>query len=139
MRRRRSVNTVSSSFGAALNAGLYGWVSVIAPFFAELEKRSDRGRARLIGKAWDLADPNRESLFKDLVEGRIRHVWLTPAQAASSRWTRLADHKAFAKAWLDVLKVEARAVKAAMDGTEIAQAVLEPQAKNLKKNRDEQA
>ncbi|RQO58481.1 hypothetical protein DBR47_12270 [Paucibacter sp. KBW04] len=113
--------TVESSFDAAVKAGLYGFVSVHAPFFAQMEKRSDRGRAVLIGKAWDRRDPKWADRFKELIDGNLRALWLTPAEAASSRWASLSSHKAFAKPWLDALKVERQAVKAAIEGTEISE------------------
>ena len=90
------------------------------PFFAELEKRSDRGRQILLGAAWDLVADNREERFKALVEKKIRLVMMTSAEAASSRWNDLAAHKKWLKPWLALLKVESRAVKAAMEGTEIS-------------------
>lgn len=77
--------TVESSFDAAVKAGIYGFVSIRAPFFAQLEKRSDRGRAMLVGKAWDRKDPRWAECFKELFDGKLRALWLTPAEAASSR------------------------------------------------------
>lgn len=123
--------TVESSFDAAVKAGMYGFVSVFAPFFAQPEKRSDRGRAVLVGKAWDKKDPMWSNRFKDLLEGKLRALWLTPAEAASSRWTSLSAHKAFAKPWLAALKVELQAVKSAMEGTEISGVAPEKHAKRV--------
>lgn len=113
-------NTVSDSFAAAVGAGLAGWVTMRIPFFAELEKRSDRGRQILLGAAWDLVADNREERFKELVEKKIRLVMMSSAEAASSRWNDLTAHKKWSKPWLALLKDEARAVKAAMEGTEIS-------------------
>lgn len=117
---------VESSFDAAVTAGLYGFVSIQAPFFATIPKKADRGRSTLIAKAWDKLDPKWGERFKDVADGKLQAVWLTPAQAASSRWTTVAAHKAFAKPWLAALKVEGQAVKAAIEGTEIAEVVVEP-------------
>ena len=117
--------TVESSFDAAVKAGMYGFVTVRAPFFAQLEKRADRGRAMLVGKAWDRMDPKWAERFKDLLEGKLRALWLTPAEAASSRWTNLSAHKMFAKPWLTVLKGARQAVKAAIEGTEISEVATE--------------
>lgn len=114
-------NTVESSFEAAVNAGLYGFVSVHAPFFALPERRSDRGRSTLLGKAWDRADPEWARRFKDALDGKLRVVWLTPATAASSRWATSKAHKAFAKPWLAVLKGEGQVVRAAVEGTQIGE------------------
>ena len=123
--------TVESSFDAAVKAGMYGFVSVFAPFFAQPEKRSDRGRAVLVGKAWDRTDPEWADRFKDLLDGKLRALWLTPAEAASSRWTSLPAHKAFAKPWLAALKGERQAVKSAMEGTEISEVAFEKPAKRV--------
>lgn len=112
--------TVESSFEAALKAGIYGFASIHAPFFARPQKRSDRGRAVLIGKAWDRSDPEWSQRFKSAVDGNLLAVWLTPAEAASSRWANLAAHKAFAKPWLALLKAERQIVKAAIEGTQIS-------------------
>lgn len=118
-------NTVESSFEAAVNAGLYGFVSIHAPFFAQAEKRSDRGRATLLGKAWDRSDPDWARRFSDVFEGKLRVVWLTPAAAASSRWAILKAHKAFSKPWLAALKVEGQAIRAALEATEISEVAAE--------------
>lgn len=121
--------TVESSFDAAVKAGIYGFVAVHAPFFAQPEKRSDRGRAVLIGKAWNKKDPKWADQFKDLIDGNLRALWLTPAEAAASRWASLSAHKAFAKPWLAALKAERQSVKSAMEGTEISEVAPEKPAK----------
>lgn len=113
--------TVESSFDAAVKAGIYGFVSVHVPFFAQPEMRADRGRVKLIGKAWDRKDRKWADRFKDLFDGKLRALWLTPAEAASSRWASLSAHKAFAKPWLAVLKSERQAVNAAIESTEISE------------------
>ena len=124
--------TVESSFDAAVKAGMYGFVSIHAPFFAQPEKRSDRGRAVLIGKAWDRKDPKWADRFKDLIDGNLRALWLTPAEAASSRWASLSAHKAYAKPWLAALKGERQAVKSAIEGTEISEVASDKPAKRAK-------
>lgn len=121
--------TFANSFDAAVGAGLAGWCSLPIPFFAEVETRAHRGRQILLGAAWDLGVPSREKLFKAVVEKRIRVVNMTPADAASSRWGDLSAHKRFAKPWLALLKVEASAVKAAIEGTDIAMATNESEVK----------
>lgn len=113
-------NTVESSFEAALNAGMYGFVAMRAPFFAQLERRAERGRAILVAPAWRRPDPRRAGMLKDVLEGKLRAVWLSPSEAASSRWASVSAHKAFAKLWLAALKAEGQAVKAAIEGTDIA-------------------
>ena len=112
-------NTVDSSFEAALNSGMYGFVSIRAPFFAQPEKRTDRGRAILVSPAWDKGSPERPARLRGAIEGKLRAVWLTPAEAASSRWASVSAHKALAKLWLAALKAEGQAVKAAIEGTEL--------------------
>lgn len=129
--------TVESSFDAAVKAGIYGFVSVRVPFFAQLEKRADRGRVTLVGKAWEQKDPKWADRFKDLFDGKLRALWLTPAEAASSRWTNLSAHKTFAKPWLSVLKGEWQVVKAAIEGTEISEVSAEKPAKRVLVNRTE--
>lgn len=125
LRDYQKKNTVSTSFESALNAGLLGWATIQMPFFAEKEKREDRGRLLLLGNAWNLSDPNREERFKEAVEDKARIVWLTAMEAATSRWDDLARHKALAKIGLAMMKEEARAVKAALEGTEVAMVAVE--------------
>lgn len=118
-------NTVESSFEAALNAGIYGFVAMRAPFFAQLERRADRGRAILIAPAWRRLDPGRAGMLKDVLDGKLRAVWLSPGEAASSRWASVSAHKAFAKPWLAALRAEGQAVRAAIEGTEISMVAAE--------------
>ncbi|MDP9085670.1 MAG: hypothetical protein M3N02_02755 [Pseudomonadota bacterium] len=118
-------NTVESSFEAAVNSGMYGFVAMRAPFFSQPEKRSDRGRVIIVAPAWSRLDPERAGRLKDALDGKLRVVWLTPAEAASSRWASVSSHNAFAKPWLAALKTEAQAVKAAVEGTEIACVAME--------------
>ena len=117
--------TVDSSFEAAVVGGLYGFMTIQAPFFAKPETRSDRGRVTLLAKAWDKADPRWAERFKALFDGKLRAVWMTPAEAASCRWANLADHKKFAKPLLAALKNEASGIRAALDATDIATVVVE--------------
>ena len=119
-------NTVESSFEAALNSGMYGFVALRAPFFAQAERRSDKGRSILVAPAWDRLQPKRAGRLKDALDGKLRVVWLTPAEAASSRWASVSAHKAFAKPWLSALKAEGQAVKAAVEGTDISLVSVEP-------------
>lgn len=118
--------TVESSFDAAVKAGIYGFVSVRAPFFAQLEKRSDRGQVKLVGKAWDRKDPKWADRFKDLFEGKLRAVWLTHAEAATSAWGDVPAHKALADRWTELLRRETQAVAAALEGSEINAITAEP-------------
>lgn len=125
--------TVESSFDAAVVGGIYGFMTIQAPFFAKPATRSDRGRATLVGKAWDKADPHWGERFKALFDGKLRAVWMTPAEAASSRWAKLADHRKFAKPWLAVLKGEASAVRAALEATGIATVAAEAPLKHARR------
>ena len=95
LREYLSNNTVESSFEAAFNSGMYGFVAMRAPFFAQPERRSDRGRAILIGPAWDRLDPERAGRLRAVLDGKLRAVWLRrprPRRAAGRvpQHTRLA-------------------------------------------------
>ena len=118
-------NTVESSFEAAVNSGMYGFVAMRAPFFAQPEKRADRGRVVIVAPAWSRLDPERAGRLKDALNGKLRVVWLSPAEAASSRWASVSSHNAFAKPWLAALRDEGQAVKAALEGTEISEVAAE--------------
>lgn len=107
----------SSGLDAAWKAGMLGWMGAKLPFFAELEPRVKRGRRVLIGSAWDVADPEREARFADLVAGRIRCAWITSSEAAASLWSDEASHRAFAARGLAVLEGEVRAIEAAISAT----------------------
>ena len=117
--------TVESSFEAAVVGGIYGFMTIQAPFFAKRTTRSDRGHVTLLGKAWDKADPRWAERFKALFDGELQAVWMTPADAASCRWANLADHKKFSKPWLVLLKEAAGAVKASIERTAISAVALE--------------
>lgn len=106
------------SFEAVAKAGILGWMSAKLPFFAELEPRVKRGRRVLIGSAWDVAGPEREARFADLVAGRIRCAWITSSEAATSLWSDEASHRAFVARGLALLEGEARAIEAAVGATQ---------------------
>lgn len=106
------------SFDAVAKAGILGWMSAKLPFFAELEPRVKRGRRVLIGSAWDVAGPEREARFADLVAGRIRCAWITSSEAAASLWSDEASHRAFAARGLALLESEARAIEASIGATQ---------------------
>lgn len=112
--------TVESSFQAAVVGGIYGFMTIQAPFFAQLKTRSDRGRVTLLAKAWDKADRRWAERFKALFDGKLRAVWMTPAEAIHCVWGSESQHKEFAKPWLALLKEEARATKASLERTAIA-------------------
>jgi hypothetical protein len=106
-----------STFDAALNTGLPGWVSAKLPFFAEREPRIKRGKRVLIGGAWDRTDPLREQRFVALAKGRIRFTSLTCAEAAASLWADVASHRAFADQGLALLARETQAIEASLAET----------------------
>jgi hypothetical protein len=133
LRRFRDENTVESSFEAAVLGGLYGFMTHQVPFFAKPEVRADRGRVTLVANAWDPKVPSRDELIKAVLEGKLRTVWLTPAQAATSRWTKLVNHKKFSKPWLSTLKGEINEVRAAIEATEIAAVLSEKSTKKSRK------
>ena len=124
LREYQKQNTFSSSFQAAIAAGMAGWCAVPQPFFAELEKR--RMSTVLIAEGWNLALNGREGLFERLVKKEIRIVWMTSQEAATARWVNLATHKAIAKAGMEMLRHGLRAIEAAIEGTEISEVVREP-------------
>ncbi|XAH22282.1 hypothetical protein AAFF27_20000 [Xylophilus sp. GW821-FHT01B05] len=108
-----------SPLDAALNAGLLAWVSAKLPFFAELDARERRGPRTLIGCAWDKADPAREQRLAELAQGRIRFVWITPAEASTSRWADLAAHRALAAKGQALLTRELGAIEAGIQASEL--------------------
>ena len=110
---------ISSAADEALaKAGLVGWATTKLPFFAELEPRVKRGRRVLIGNAWDLSSPHRESRFADLLTGRIRFTWVTSSEAAASLWSDEGSHRAFAARGLALLEAESRAIEASVVATQ---------------------
>lgn len=116
--------TVESSFEAAVNAGIYGFVAIQVPFFATVPKRGERGPAILVGKAWDKLDPEWAKRFRDVVDGNLMVEWMTPAAASSNLWTTVAAHKAFAEPWLKLLKHEMEATATALESTEIGEPIV---------------
>jgi hypothetical protein len=122
LREYQKQNTFSSSFQAAIAAGMAGWCTVHQPFFAELEKR--RRATTLIAASWDLGLNGREGFFERLVKKEIRIVWMTSQEAATVGWVNLKSHKAFAKAGMEMLGHELQAIEAAIEGTEISEVVI---------------
>ncbi len=127
LREYQKKHTYSSSFEAAIAAGMAGWCSVLQPFFAELEQR--RRAATLIAPAWDGKRKGRDALFERHAKGELRLVWMTAQEASTSRWSKLSAHKSFAKTGKDMLRKELSAIKAAIEGTEFSEAVSEPAKK----------
>jgi hypothetical protein len=126
LREYQKQNTFSSSFQAAIAAGMAGWCTVPQPFFAELEKRNSA--TSLIAEGWNLALNGREALFERLVNKEVRIVWLTSQDATKARWASLSTHKAFAKAGLELLRHELGAIEAAIERTDLIQLVVESKA-----------
>lgn len=120
LRAWRKKNSATTSHQAALNAGLFGFVSTQLPFFAEAGERKRNARDILIAGAWDVEDSKREERFKDLFEGRLRVVWLSPMEAAASRWANLDAHKRIANLAIALMKEQRGAVDAALEFTEIS-------------------
>lgn len=127
LREYQKQHTYSSSFEAAIAAGMAGWCSVQQPYFAELEQR--RRAATLVAPAWDAKRKGREALFERHAKGELRILWMTAQEAATSRWAKLSAHKAFAKTGKDMLRNELAAIKAAIEGTELSEVVAEPAKK----------
>lgn len=116
-------NTASTSFEAMKNAGMLGWVTTQAPFFAKLPPAGRKSSLTILSCAWDADSPLREERFKALVEGSVGVEWMTMAQAASSRWSSLSEHKTFTQPWLRILRNESEHAAAALDATEIGMGV----------------
>lgn len=114
-------NTASTSFEAMKNAGMLGWVSTQAPFFTKTQPAGRKKSLTVLECAWNTASPHREERFKGLVEGAVGLEWMTPAQAAASRWKDVAEHKEFAALWLRLLRNEIEATGAAVEATDIGQ------------------
>jgi hypothetical protein len=123
LREYQKKHTYSSSFEAAIAAGMAAWCSVSQPFFAELEQR--RRVATLVAPAWDSKRKGRETLFERHAKGELRMVWMTAQDASSSRWSKLSAHKSFAKTGKDMLRKELSAIKAAIVGTDLAEELSE--------------
>lgn len=119
LREYQKKSTASDSFNAALNAGLAGWTTMRQPFFAELDKR--RQPLALEAHAWDMGDPKREGFFAALANGSTRVVWITPAEAAGSRWTRSQRHRPWAEGYLFALRAESQYISAALEGTVLSE------------------
>jgi len=106
-------------------------VSQPYPFFAA-PKPDRKGRPILQCKGWGMDIKEREQRVKDALEGEVRCVWLTPAEALHCVWSNESGHKKFAKSWLALLKEEASAVKASIERTAISAVALEGRAKTSK-------
>ena len=120
LRRYRRARTSSSTFDAALKAGLAGWVSAQAPFFAERDQAFNaKRRDVLVGCAWEQGDDEREASFAKLFRGELRVVWMTPMEAASALWASASSHRAHSARALALLHEEREAIEAAMLHTEL--------------------
>ncbi|MCX7139834.1 MAG: hypothetical protein NT123_01805 [Proteobacteria bacterium] len=109
-------------FDAAVKAGLAGWMTIRQPFFAHPE---DREKTVIVADAWDMGDPSREDLFANLMNRRVRVVWLTPAEASRMRWTDVGRHRAFAAFGLKLLREEIAAIEVSEEATDIASGIVE--------------
>jgi hypothetical protein len=118
LREFRDLNVVESSFEAAVKAGLYGHVTIRAPFFVAPSERSDRARPILIGNAWDQTHPCWAIRFKELFDRKLEVVWMTNSEAAKCTWKSLDDHKFVAKTYIKLLNSEASEVESALEGAE---------------------
>ena len=94
--------------------GLLGWVSEPAPFLAS-PKPDRKGRPVVMAPAWSLGLDAREKRLGEIMAGKARCVWLTPAEAVHCVWANESEHKKFAKPWLALLKDERQAAKASIE------------------------
>ena len=134
LRRFQKEHAGYGTFEVALAAaGILGWVSQPYPFFAA-PKPDRKGRPILQAKGWGMDVEERELRVKAALEGSVRCVWLTPAEALHCVWDRESEHKKFAKPWLALLKEEASATKASIERTAISMVALEGRVKNSKSN-----
>ena len=83
---------VTDSHQAAVGAGLASWVNTKFPFFV---KKSNSGGLVILGDAWDLSLPERETLFLDLLTGRILIKYLKLTVAALGAWQSYEYQKSF--------------------------------------------
>lgn len=125
LRRYRRSRTASSTFDAALKAGLAGWVSVQMPFFAEPKESGRRARDVLLRCAWDADEESSEELFASLARGSIRAIWLTAAEASASIWAEPKRHSDFAELGLRMLRDEIAAVGSAIERSDVRAAARE--------------
>jgi len=116
-------HTSSTSFEAMKNAGMLGWISTPAPFFCKPAASGRKTQLALLAHAWDTSSPLREERFKGVVDGSVAVEWMTMAQAATSRWKSLSEHKAFAEPWLRLLRNETEGSAAAIEATEIGESI----------------
>lgn len=108
-----------TSHQVAVNSGIFGFMTTHMPFFAEPTQGKRNARQILVASAWNRDDPKREERFKDAAEKKLAIVWLTPMEAATSRWIDVDGHKEFAHAATKLLAEARGAVDAALDATEI--------------------
>ncbi|OYU45646.1 MAG: hypothetical protein CFE44_06450 [Burkholderiales bacterium PBB4] len=129
LRRFQKEHAGYGTFEVALAAaGILGWVSQPYPFFAA-PKPDRKGRPILDAKGWGMDVEERERRVKAALEGSVRCVWLTPAEALHCLWSNESEHRKFAKPWLALLKEEASATKASIERTAISAVVHEGRTK----------
>jgi hypothetical protein len=119
LRRFQREHAGYGTFEVALAAaGILGWVSQPYPFFAA-PKPDRKGRPILQSKGWGMGVEAREQRITEALEGSVRCIWLTPAEAIHCVWASESEHKKFSKPWLGLLKEEASATKASIERTAI--------------------
>lgn len=113
LRKWRESMTASSNLEVAKRQGLLGWVSVIEPFWMDLQNR-------VIGPALDQNDEQWPGLFSQALEGLVRVAWMSPRDALRERWTNVESHLTLVAEFNLVLDGEKFAALAAVEATEIA-------------------
>ena len=127
LRKYQAEHSGYDTFEAVVAGGLLGWVSTIAPFLAQPQKRGDKGRLYIVGKAfgWSSKQDVKEERIRDVLDGKLRIVWIPPAQAIGELWEKTSHQRAFAKPWLALLKAEVSAAKSAIERTALHSATQE--------------
>lgn len=106
------------------HSSLLGFVADALPFLAA-PKPDRKGRHILQAPGWGMDQDERELALAKAVAGKLKCVWLTPAEAIHQIWQTESEHKKFAKPWLALLKEEISSAKASIERTAIAVASLE--------------
>lgn len=70
-----------------------------------------------------------------MLGGKLRLVWITPAQAIGELWEKPSDQRAFAKPWFALLRAEIAAAKSAIERTALHAVAQEGRQRHSGKNQ----
>jgi hypothetical protein len=113
LRKWRLAMSANSNLEIARRQGMVGWVSAIEPFWTD-------AKGLLIGSAVDRFADRWAEHFLKAIRRAERVDWMTPSQAAKSRWASFVDHGAFVQEYKEVLEREIFSALAALEATEIS-------------------